>query len=152
MWFINQNNRNYIKNDGTVIIHNGKASGNIIGGNLCTLNLLQGTEYMPDIDNIILFLEDDDLAGEDFHREFDRNLQSLLHCLKGRKIKAIVVGRAQLKNKMSIERWKNIFNTKKELETVPIVVNTDFGHTTPIFTLPIGGVAEVDGNKICIRK
>lgn len=27
----------------------GVAEGIIIGGNLCTLNLLQGTEYMPNL-------------------------------------------------------------------------------------------------------
>lgn len=64
------------------IIYEGKAEGKIIGGNLCTLNLLQGTEYMPDINDSILFIEDDGLVGKEFVREFDRDLQSLLHATK----------------------------------------------------------------------
>ena len=37
------------------IIQEGICEGTIIGGNLCTLNLLQGTPYMPDIRNKVLF-------------------------------------------------------------------------------------------------
>ena len=47
-WFLDQENRNFIPNDGMFIINEGIAEGTIIGGNLCTLNLLQGTEYMPE--------------------------------------------------------------------------------------------------------
>lgn len=151
LWFKNQKNRNFIKNIGMKVINRGVAKGNIIGGNLCTLNLLQGSEYMPNIDDIILFIEDDEMAGEDFYMEFDRNLQSLLHCLNGKKINGIVIGRAQLRNKMTIDRWKNILSTKKELENIPIIINADFGHTTPIFTIPIGGYAEINADNIYIR-
>ena len=72
-----------------------KDQGKIIGGNLCTLNLLQGTEYMPNLENSILFIEDDGLVEKNFNKEFDRNLQSLLHCAKNKNIKGIVVGRAE---------------------------------------------------------
>ena len=65
-WFLNQEKREFIDNEGMFIINEGEASGKIIGGNLCTLNLLQGTEYMPDIKNSILFLEDDEMAGKLF--------------------------------------------------------------------------------------
>ena len=43
-----------------MIIQEGEAEGTIIGGNLCTINLLQGTEYMPSLENSILFIEDDE--------------------------------------------------------------------------------------------
>lgn len=51
VWWKEQDNRKFIKNDGMFAIKNGEAEGKIIGGNLCTLNLLQGTEYMPDLSN-----------------------------------------------------------------------------------------------------
>ena len=44
-WFSDQQNREFIPNDGMFVINEGTAEGNIVGGNLCTLNLLQGTEY-----------------------------------------------------------------------------------------------------------
>lgn len=143
-WFENQEDRKFIENQGMQIIHKGKAEGKIIGGNLCTLNLLQGTEYMTNLEDAILFIEDDGLVGKVFNKEFDRNLQSLLHCSKGKKIKAIIVGRAETNCEMNEDKWKRIFATKKELENVPIVIGADFGHTTPIFTFPIGGYATVD--------
>ena len=74
-WFIDQENRHFEPNEGMYVINEGKAEGDIIGGNLCTLNLLQGTEYMPDINDKILFIEDDEMAGPIFLMEFDRNLQ-----------------------------------------------------------------------------
>ena len=142
-WYKNQENRKFIKNEGMSIINKGEAEGTIIGGNLCTLNLLQGTEYMPDLQNCILFLEDDGLAGKIFNKEFDRNLQSLLHCVKNQNIKGIVVGRAENNCDMNDEKWRRILETKKELKNTPIVINADFGHTTPIFTFPIGGYARI---------
>ena len=142
-WLKNQEEREFIDNKGVEVINSGEASGKIIGGNLCTLNLLQGTEYMPDLENSILFIEDDGETGKAFIREFDRNLQSLLHCAKGKKIKGIVIGRAEKISEMNFKKWRKIIETKKELENIPVIINADIGHTTPIFTFPIGGNAEI---------
>lgn len=152
-WFSNQEDRIFERNEGMQIISEGKAEGKIIGGNLCTLNLLQGTEYMPNIDNSILFIEDDGLVGKEFVKEFDRDLQSLLHTIKRGKIKGIVIGRAEKVSEMNYSKWVNILETKKQLENIPIIINANFGHTTPIFTFPIGGFAElvVQNNKINLK-
>ena len=128
------------------VINKGEAEGKIIGGNLCTLNLLQGTEYMPDLDNSVLFIEDDGETGKAFIKEFDRNLQSLLHCAKGKKIKGLVIGRAEQVSEMNYDKWKKIIETKSELENIPIIINADIGHTTPIFTFPIGGNVNIVAN------
>ena len=77
-WFLDQENRDFIKNDGMFVINEGEATGRIVGGNLCTLNLLQGTEYMPNIEDTILFIEDDEITGKAFLTEFDRDLVSLI--------------------------------------------------------------------------
>lgn len=143
-WFNNQENRIFEKNEGMQVINEGIVSGKIIGGNLCTLNLLQGTEYMPDIDNSILFIEDDGLVGKNFDKEFDRNLQSLLHASKGKKINGIVIGRAEKVSNMNYDKWKNIIKTKELLKDIPVIINANFGHTTPIFTFPIGGNATLN--------
>lgn len=145
-WMKNQEERTFINNEGMKIINSGVASGKIIGGNLCTLNLLQGTEFMPDLDNSILFIEDDGETGKYFNKEFDRNLQSLLHCAKGKKINGLVIGRAERVSEMDFDKWKEIFETKKELRNIPIIIDADFGHTTPIFTFPIGGDANIYAN------
>ena len=151
-WIKNQEERNFIKNEGMKVLNTGIAKGKIIGGNLCTLNLLQGTEYMPELEDSILFIEDDGETGKYFNKEFDRNLQSLLHSAKGKKIRGLVVGRAENISEMNYEKWKEIIETKKELKDIPIIIDADFGHTTPIFTFPIGGTAEMNiENEIRIK-
>lgn len=140
-WAKNQEDRKFIKNEGMKIVNKGEVEGIIIGGNLCTLNLLQGTEYMPNTQNSILFIEDDGLVRDEFNKEFDRDLQSLLHVAKN--VKAIIVGRAENICEMNYEKWSRIFKSKKELKDIPIAIEADFGHTTPIFTFPIGGYAKI---------
>ena len=145
-WLKNQDDRKFINNEGMKVINRGEAEGKIIGGNLCTLNLLQGTEYMPDLDNSILFIEDDGETGKAFIKEFDRNLQSLLHCAKGKKINGLVIGRAEQVSEMNYDKWKKIIESKAKLQNIPIIINADIGHTTPIFTFPIGGNANIVAN------
>ena len=142
-WYKNQKDRKLIKNEGFIILNKGEAKGTIFGGNLCTFNLLQGTEFMPNISNSILFLEDDDFRGEDFDVEFDRNLQSLIHQPNFEKVKGIVIGRFQQGSKMNFEKLKYIIETKEELKNLPIITNVDFGHTNPLITFPIGGTAKL---------
>ena len=142
-WYMDQDNRQIETNEGYVILNKGEAEGRIFGGNLCTLNLLQGTEFMPDISDSILFIEDDDLAGDCFEVMFDRNLQSLIHQPDFDKVKGIVVGRFQNNAGMTFEKLRYIIETKEELKSVPIIANVDFGHTNPIITFPIGGTARL---------
>ena len=142
-WFIDQENRELIKNDGMFVINEGEAEGEIVGGNLCTLNLLQGTEYMPNIENKILFLEDDDMAGKIYLMEFDRNLQSLIHMPEFKTVKALVLGRSQKATDMTKEKWIKLIKNKPELANIPVIAGVDFGHSTPIITFPIGGDARL---------
>ena len=149
-WYKNQNNRKIEKNEGFVILNKGEAEGIIWGGNLCTFNLLQGTEFMPNISDSILFLEDDDMAGAHSDFEFDRNLQSLIHQPNFERVKGIVIGRFQKKSNMTLEKIKYIIKTKAELKNIPIVANVDFGHTNPLITFPIGGVVRLKAKKAVV--
>lgn len=58
-WYADQYKREFLKNDGYLMINPGNAEGIVIGGNLCTLNLLHGTDFMPPLNNALLFIEDD---------------------------------------------------------------------------------------------
>lgn len=142
LWFIDQEKRKFIDNPGTQIISEGTATGTVIGGNIGTLNLLQGTEYMPMSDECILFIEDCHRANYD--KEFDRNLESLLQTPLGENIKGVVIGRAEASSEMKNNHWENIIRSKKKLQNIPVVYNADFGHTTPIFTFPIGGTVRLE--------
>ncbi len=61
------------------MLQEGEADGTIVGGNLCTLNLLQGTPFMPPLEGSMVFAEDDEqvrpwdylMAGVSFCRVAD---------------------------------------------------------------------------------
>lgn len=145
-WYKDQENRKIEKNEGLIILNKGEAEGIIFGGNLCTFNLLQGTEFMPNISESILFIEDDDMAGKNFGVEFDRNLQSLIHQPNFNKVRGIIIGRFQKNTDMNLEKLKYIIETKEELKNIPIIADVNFGHTNPIITFPIGGTAKLKVN------
>jgi muramoyltetrapeptide carboxypeptidase LdcA involved in peptidoglycan recycling len=148
--FLNALSNNYaspIKNNQPIaVINRGNATGTIIGGNLCTFNLLQGTKYMPEITNKILFLEDDHVSDIDLW-EFHRNLQSLINLPGFKKVKAIVFGKFEAKSKITPRIIKQIIKLKPELDCIPIIANVTFGHTLPMLTIPIGGQAIVNTAK-----
>lgn len=149
-WFLKQEERSFIENKGMIPVIEGSASGEIVGGNLCTLNLLQGTEFMPDLEEKILFLEDTANLNSNFLLEFDRNLESLLQSKNAKKIKGIVFGRAEDVSDMTIEKWEKMIKNKDQLSKIPVIINANIGHTTPIFTFPIGGKCEINSsNEIC---
>lgn len=135
------------------VIQEGNCMGEIIGGNLCTLNLLQGTEFMPNLRNKILFLEDDNIVGDYFLYEFERNLQSLIQTIGFDEVKGIVFGRFDSSCNMDIHTIKRIISTKKQLKTIPVIFNVDFGHVRPIITFPIGGSVKISayGNSVSIK-
>lgn len=144
LWFMDQNNRKPIKNEGWWAINEGGAQGNIRGGNLCTFSLLQGTEFMPSLENSVLFLEDD---AESLPHHFDRNLVSLMQQPGFQGVRAIVIGRFQQETKMSRELLTQLIHTKKELKALPVIANVDFGHTNQLITYPIGGDVEIEVSK-----
>ena len=143
-WYLNQKKRVLKNNPGFFTINNGEAEGTILGGNLCTLNLLQGTKYFPDLKDTILFIEDDSISTP---QTFDRDLHSLTQQPGFNDVKALVIGRFQKKSKMTNKLLKQIIKTKKILNNVPIIVGADFGHTDPKFTFPIGGKAKMSATK-----
>jgi muramoyltetrapeptide carboxypeptidase LdcA involved in peptidoglycan recycling len=139
-WIGKQDSRKWEDNDGYWIINEGEAEGRIFGGNQCTFNLLHGTEFLPSFANTILFIEDDDMADP---ATFDRDLQSILHQPFSDGIKGIVIGRLQKNFGMTKSLLDHIIKSKRELKNVPVIANVDFGHTTPILTIPIGGTAKI---------
>lgn len=138
LWFMDQEKRDFIENDGYWVLNNvdAQVEGRIIGAHMRCLNAYQGTEYWPSLENSILFVEDD---AEIDAALFDRQLQSLIHQSDFKGVKAIVIGRFQKDSKITRELLQQIINSKKALKNIPVIANADFGHTTPIFTFPIGG-------------
>lgn len=149
LWFLDQENREFIKNEGFWNIHDGCAEGTIVGGNLCTFNLLLGTPYRPEFpQDTILMIED---AGETTDVVFDRNLQALCHQPDFKNVKGLVIGRFQKGSKMDRETLEFIINNKTELKNIPVIANVDYGHTTPIITIPLGGYARMQNGRLFIK-
>ncbi|AGK54564.1 S66 family peptidase [Bacillus sp. 1NLA3E] len=139
-WYLEQENRNFIEQKHYHVIHEGIAEGKLIGGNLCTLNLLQGTEFLPSLKNTILFIEDD---RESHPHLFDRDLQSLLHMPDAQHIRALLIGRFQKDSNMTEAALEQIIHKKRELENIPVIANVNIGHVQPFATIPIGASASV---------
>jgi len=135
-WFMDQENREFHSNAGYLVINEGEVNGRFLGGNLCTLNLLQGTEFMPDLAGSILLIEDD---SESHAATFDRDLQSLIHQPGFDQVQGLIIGRFQKESKIDDATLIEIIRTKAALKDMPITANASFGHTTPQFTFPIGG-------------
>ena len=143
-WFLNQNERKFFSNSGFQCFCEGKTEGTIIGGNLSSFCLLKGTEFMPDLKNKILFIEDENLMSP---YNFDRNLESLIQLKSFSKVKGLIIGRFKKRSKVNFAILKKILNAKKELDSIPIIYNVDFGHTTPNLTIPIGGKISINAEK-----
>ncbi|MBT2677839.1 LD-carboxypeptidase [Bacillus sp. ISL-35] len=139
-WYLEQENRTFHETEGYMVIQEGEARGRLIGGNLSTMNLLQGTEFMPSLKDSILFIEDDE---ESHSRSFDRDLQSLLHLPDAASIKALLIGRFQKNSNITEEALRKIIMSKEELRNIPIIANVNFGHVQPFATLPIGSFATI---------
>lgn len=127
----------------------GKATGRFFGGNLSVLAALVGTEYLPDLSNAILFLEDID---EDVYR-VDRMLSQL--ALSGilANLSGIVFGKCMLCD----ESKPNTLTLRQVLEdyflplNVPAFYGTMISHEKDIFTVPVGWPVEIDADHFTIE-
>ena len=138
LWFADQDNRTVRPNEGWWPLRPGQAAGRIIGGNLATLNLLQGTEYMPSLAGALLMIEDDFVSDAD---AFARNLTSLLQLPDAAGVQGLVIGRFQEASGVTRSLLEQIIARQDRLAGLPVLGNADFGHTSPFATFPIGGRA-----------
>jgi muramoyltetrapeptide carboxypeptidase LdcA involved in peptidoglycan recycling len=140
LWFLDQDHRSALPSEGWWPLTEGAAAGRIVGGNLCTLNLLQGTPFMPALDGALLFVEDDEASDV---VSFARDLTSLLQMPDADGIAGLVIGRFQRASGMTRSLLEQIVARQPILVGLPVLANVDFGHTSPLMTLPIGGGAAV---------
>ncbi|WP_353894490.1 S66 peptidase family protein [Proteinivorax hydrogeniformans] len=136
IWFMDQQNRKFRESRGFKTINPGEAEGVAIGGNLCTFNLLHGTEFMPDLTDKILFVEDD---YETNPQTFDRDLQSIIHQPNFDKVRGLIIGRFERRSRFAADLLRKIITSKEELNNIPVLTDVDISHTTPRATIPIGG-------------
>jgi muramoyltetrapeptide carboxypeptidase len=128
---------NYISNSRVDRISSGVASGRFIGGNLTILTTALGTDYQPNTEGAILFVED---VGEPVYK-IDRMLTHLHRAGVMDGIHGFIFGRCTNCEK---ERSENDFTLKQILDHhikplgVPAIFGADIGHEKDNFTIPIG--------------
>lgn len=119
----------------------GSAKGNLVGGNLISIQGLLGTPYAPEWQNSIFF-------WEDIGKTPDRIHMMLTHFKDAGVFDAIsgmVVG--ELVNCNSDDLETDIYTVLEDVVgdySFPILCNVDFGHTDDKITLPIGCTAKLD--------
>lgn len=132
-----------VVNPGWKTYREGKVEGAIIGGHLGTLLSLAGTEYWPDLEGRILFVEEDEEGGPT--GRIAREIRQLEQTGAFSEIAGFMVGRipavAGLKEGDSLEM---ILDECLDGYEFPIVTGVDVGHTNPIASVPLGIRARLD--------
>lgn len=132
------------------IINRGKASGELIGGNLTLLVCLIGTQFQPSFRNKIVFIEDVD---EKPYR-VDRSLTHLLSVGLLQQAAGIAVGINENCHDPNAKPGGEYRQTLEDVLKerlgplkVPTVIGLPFGHVPYNMTLPVGGRVTLDGDK-----
>jgi len=133
------------QNPGWDVIKPGTAEGRLIGGNLGTFLALAGTEYWPDLEGAMLFVEDDE---EESTASVARYFRQLRHIGVFDKVAGLMIGRfPQVVGFKEEDSLRMIVKKCTQGYDFPIVAEMDFGHTNPIMTIPVGIKARLDAEK-----
>ncbi len=124
-------------------ITGGRGRGRLVGGNLTLMTSMTGSPYLPDFRGNILFLEDIDEAPY----RVDRMLTELwlaghLDHLAGVVLGRFTEGEAR-GNSFTLEQ---IFEDRFGGLGIPVVRGFMIGHMKDITTMPVGAMAELDGD------
>ena len=79
--------------------------------------------------------------------ELDGGLRALSFLPEFPEVRAIVIGRYAKTSGVTRENLAALFGEIPALRHLPVVANCDFGHTTPVVTLPIGGRCKLQVGK-----
>lgn len=133
-------------NEGVKMYKDGHTEGEIVAGNLQTLLVLQGTEYLPVMKGKILFIEEDETSTPAHVDRFFCQMKQLGWLDE---ISGVVVGRFTEQSQFSDEdTFQSILDRYLKDVTYPVLYNADFGHSDPMFTIPNGGKCSIDGLEI----
>lgn len=147
LYFLRRDNDYRIKkiNDGIKIFNQGNAVGEVVAGNLQTLLILQGTQYLPDMIGKILFIEEDETSTP---AHVDRFLYQCKQLGWFDKISGLAIGRFTEQSGFSVDdSLEDILKEYFSKVRFPVLYNVDFGHSDPLITIPNGGTAEINAEE-----
>lgn len=126
----------------------GQAEGDLIGGNLKTLVKLSGTDYLPDFQNKILFIEDHSVTTS------PASVMSQLYQLKHQgvfgQVKGLWLGHYQHENQVSYEEIISKFLRFNDIH-LPVLKSDNFGHQVSNITIPLGVKVNLDATNKHIK-
>jgi muramoyltetrapeptide carboxypeptidase len=146
-WFLKDplGPREWKRNPGWEALREGHAKGRAVGGNLSTLMLLAGTDYWPDMNGAILFLEDDEASTPEV---FDRDITHLKQMGVFDKVYGVVIGRSPTEaGFVKNDSLAMIIDDLLEDNDIPVIAGADIGHTEPMFTVPLGTRCELSTDR-----
>jgi len=151
-WPKDQEHRSFHDAEGFWVIQEGEAEGRIIGGSYYALNMLKGSNYFPPLREAILFLEHP-ASGKATLMDLDGGLRALALLPEFALVRGLVLGRFARSGEVTRENLTALIREIPALRRLPVIANGDFGHTTPMVTLPIGGRCQLMAkqNKVCIK-
>jgi len=118
----------------------------LVGGCLESLQHLRGTPFWPDWDGAILFFETSEQKPRP--ATVDAILMDYENMGVLEKLRGLVVGRPIHYTDDEKQQLRDVVLERSRRYDFPIVTDTDFGHTAPQFTIPIGCHAQIDaGNR-----
>ena len=134
--------RQLTSSQGWMWLKEGRAEGRLIGGCLESLQHLRGTEYWPDWDEAVFFFE----TSEDkpSPETVDGILMDYENMGVFEKLRGMLVGRPMRYSDEEKHSLRERILERTKRYTFPIVIDMDFGHTAPQFTLPLGCRARID--------
>jgi muramoyltetrapeptide carboxypeptidase len=136
----------------TQTITAGKARGRLLGGNLTVLTALAGTPYLPSFDGAILFLEDVDEAEYRIDRMLTQlGLAGILKNLAGAVFGQCTTCTGSSSGVYGGFTVNDVLRQHLGSLGVPVYTGAWFGHIADQFTLPVGGMAEIDADAGTLR-
>lgn len=120
----------------------GCGRGRLFGGNVATLNHLVGTPYYAPPSEVVLMLE---ATGQEASLPvFQRALTHLRQTGLFGRVRALLVGRCPDAFAVGGRTLRDVVLEATAGHDFPVVADLPFGHTSPIWTLPLGVEATVE--------
>lgn len=127
----------------------GIVRGRLFGGTVGPLRQIMGTRYFPDEDfwkGCILALETFGPYG---------SVMASLHDLRAldaagvfKNLSGIITGKLSAEEE---QMWLKFLKYEAKREDIPVLMNVDFVHRTPMTVLPMGALAEIDCKNVTFR-
>jgi muramoyltetrapeptide carboxypeptidase len=131
--------------DGWTWLKGGSAEGVLAGGCLETMQHLRGTPYWPEWEGAILLLETSEEKPDP--ERVDGILMDYENMGVFERINGLLFGRPMFYEPEEREQLREVILERTSRYDFPIISDMDFGHTSPMLTLPVGCRAVVDADR-----